>query len=298
MTIKINQLHPCFVAEFADVDLSKPIDDATFKEIVEGMDRHAVGVFHGPTLTEEQHADYAERFGPLDPNNGILSTGLKRRISPRLADIANLDHENEKFAKDSRRRMFNLGNQLWHTDSTFKKIPAMYSLLHAHSVAPEGGETQFCDMRAAYDALSQKMKDRIENLVAEHSIFTSRMKLGFTEFSEEERALHPPTRRGLVRVHPGSGRKGLYLASHASHIYGMPVADGKMLLMDLMEHATQREFVHTHHWKVGDLVIWDNRCTMHRARPFDDLAFKRDMRRATVQDLNYPEITVADEKVA
>lgn len=287
MAITINQLHPLFVAEFDGVDLSQPISDDDFAEIKAGMDRHAIGVFHGPKLSEDQQTRFAERFGPLDPKNGILTTGVKPRISEKLVDISNLDADDKTLERESRRRMFNLGNQLWHTDSTFKQTPAMYSLLHAHTVVPEGGETQFTDMRAAYDALPEKMKSRIETLVAEHSIFTSRAKLGFTEFSDEERAVHPPTHRGLVRVHPGSGRKTLYLASHASHILGMPVPDGKMLIRELIEHATQPQFVHTHHWQVGDMVIWDNRCTMHRARPFDDAAYRRDMRRATVQDFDY-----------
>lgn len=182
--------------------------------------------------------------------------------------------------------MFALGNQLWHTDASFKKIPAKYSLLHAHAVTPEGGETEVADMRAAYDALPARMKERIEGLIVEHSIFTSREKLGFTEFSAEERATLPPVRYPLVRVHPGSGRKALYLASHASHVVGWSVPDGKMLLTELMEHATQREFVYRHTWRVGDLLIWDNRCTMHRGRPYDEARHRRDMRRATIDDEN------------
>ena len=180
--------------------------------------------------------------------------------------------------------MFNLGNQLWHTDSSFKRIPAKYSGLHGHSVTPEGGETQIADTRAAYDALPQRMKDQIEDLVAEHSIFCSRAKLGFTDFTEEERAALPPVHRPLARTHPASGRKAIYVASHASHILGMEVPDGKMLLRELIEHCTQREFIYTHKWEVGDLVIWDNRCTLHRGRPFDEARYRRDMRRATVMD--------------
>ena len=185
--------------------------------------------------------------------------------------------------------MFGLANQLWHTDASFKKVTAKYSLLHAHTVAPEGGETQFADMRAAYDALPQKMKDRIDGLTAEHCIATSRAKLGFDAFSEEERRALPPVHHSLVRVHPVTGRKALYLASHASHIVEMPLPEGRMLIHDLMEHATQPQFVYTHRWQVGDLVIWDNRCTMHRARPFEADQYKRDMRRATVMDPDYME---------
>jgi len=162
--------------------------------------------------------------------------------------------------------MFALGNQLWHTDSSFKQTPASYSLLHAHAVPPEGGETQFVDMRVAWETLPPKLQARIQDLSAEHSIFCSRAKLGFTDFTEAECAATPPVHRPVVRMHPGSGRKTLYLASHASHIVGWPVPDGRMLIRNLIEHATQPQFVYTHRWSVGDLVIWDNRCTMHRHR--------------------------------
>jgi len=200
--------------------------------------------------------------------------------------ISNLDENGAVLSQHDRRRMFALGNQLWHTDASFKRIPAKYSLLHAHSVMPEGGETQFVDTRAAYDALPPKMQERIETLIAEHSIFSSRAKLGFTDFSEEERRALPPVRRSLVRAHPGSGRKALYIGSHASHIVGWPVPDGRMLISELMEHATQPQFVYTHTWAVGDLIIWDNRCTLHRGRPYDEGNHRRDMRRATIQDLD------------
>ena len=287
MSISVKLLHPLFVGEVQNVDLSHPMSDETFAEIQAAIDADAVLVFHGPALSEDQQAAFAERFGPLYADNRILKVGLKDRIGPKLVDISNLDDKNDTLARDDRRRVFGLANQLWHTDASFKKVSAKYSLLHAHTVVPEGGETQFADMRAAYDALPQKMKDRIEDLEAEHCIATSRAKLGFGEFSEEERQALPPVHHGLVRVNPANGRKALYLASHASHIVGMPVPEGRMLLHDLMEHATQPQFVHTHHWQVGDLVIWDNRCTMHRARPFDADLYKRDMRRATVMDPDY-----------
>ena len=216
----------------------------------------------------------------------MLSTDIKRRVSPQLVDISNLDENNKVLGAEDRRRMFALGNQLWHTNSSFKRVPGLYSLLHAHSVTPEGGETQFVDTRAAYDALPEKMKARIDKLVAEHSIFTSRAKLGFTEFSQAERDSLPPVHRPVVQVHPGSGRKALYLASHVSHIVGWPVPDGRMLIRELMEHATQTQFVYTHRWQVGDLVMWDNRCTLHRGRPYDDANERRDMRRATLLDFN------------
>jgi alpha-ketoglutarate-dependent 2,4-dichlorophenoxyacetate dioxygenase len=284
--ITIDKLHPLFVARFTGIQLSQPIEVPTFERILSTMDEHAVGIFQGPTLDEEDQIAFASRFGALEQQNGVLTTGVKARVSRRLVDISNLDENNTLLAQADRRRMFALGNQLWHTDSSFKRTPAKYSLLHAHSVVPEGGETQFVDMRAAYDALSPKMKVTIENLVAEHSIFHSRAKLGFTEFSDEERRATPPVHRSLVRVHAGSGRKTLYLASHASHIVGWPVPDGRMLIRELMEHATQPQFVYTHRWAVGDLIIWDNRCTMHRGRPYDQVLHRRDLRRATIQDLD------------
>ncbi|PIW25884.1 MAG: hypothetical protein COW30_17820 [Rhodospirillales bacterium CG15_BIG_FIL_POST_REV_8_21_14_020_66_15] len=292
MPINVKPLHPMFVGEVQDVDLSKPLSDETFAEIQAAIDTSAVLVFHGPKLSEDEQAAFAERFGPLYADNRILKTGLKDRIGPKLVDISNLNENDETMDRADRRRIFGLANRLWHTDASFKKVTAKYSLLHAHTVAPEGGETQYADMRAAYDALPQKMKDRIADLEAEHCIATSREKLGFTEFSDEEKNTLPPVRHGLVRTHPVTGRKALYLASHASHVVGWPVPEGRMLIHDLMEHATQPQFVHTHTWQVGDLVIWDNRCTMHRARPFDLDTYRRDMRRATVMDPDYMDAAV------
>jgi alpha-ketoglutarate-dependent 2,4-dichlorophenoxyacetate dioxygenase len=286
MAIVISKLHPMFVGEVAGADLAKVMDAERFGEIQAALDEHAVLVFHGTPLSERLQVAFASRFGPLEPRNGVLTTGVTRRINRQLVDISNLDENGAVLGRDDRRRMFALGNQLWHTDSSFKRIAAKYSLLHAHSVTPEGGETQFIDTRTVYDALSPKMKDRIEALVAEHSIFTSRANLGFTDFSEEERRALPPVHRRLVRVHPGSGRKALYFGSHVSHIVGWPVPDGRMLIRELMEHATQPQFIYTHRWSVGDLVIWDNRCTLHRGRPYDETNYRRDMRRATIQDLD------------
>lgn len=287
MTVQIKQLHPMFVGDVQGLDLADPASDAKYPDLQAALDLHGVLVFHGTPLAPERQVAWAGQFGTLEgkgQNVNIIKQSEKARVAPQLADISNLDENNRVLGAQDRRRMFALGNQLWHTDSSFKRVPAKYSALHAHSVTPEGGETQVADMRAAYDALPGKMKDRIEDMVAEHSIFCSRGKLGFTEFTDAERASLPPVRRPLVRVHPPTGRKSLYIASHASHILGMEVPDGKMLLRELMEHATQREFVHTHTWAVGDLMIWDNRCTLHRGRPYDDTTYRRDMRRATVED--------------
>ena len=283
MAISVTQIHPLFAARIDGADLTQPFTPETFAPIQAAMDEYGALVFKGPTLTQEQQITFAQNFGTLE-GDSILKTDRKKRIAPQLADISNLDEKNKVFEHKDRRRMFNLGNQLWHTDSSFKRIPAKYSGLHAHSVTPEGGETQIADTRAAYDALPQRIKDQIEDLVAEHSIFCSRAKLGFTEFTDEERAALPPVHRPLVRTHPASNRKAIYVASHCSHILGMEIPDGKMLLRELIEHCTQCEFVYTHTWEVGDMVIWDNRCTLHRGRPFDEANHRRDMRRATVMD--------------
>jgi alpha-ketoglutarate-dependent 2,4-dichlorophenoxyacetate dioxygenase len=284
MPIEVRRLHPMFVAEVGGIDLRQPMSDTTYAAVQAAIDRDAALVFRGDKLSEEQQVAFSQRFGPIAAQNGVLQTGIERRVSAQLVDISNLDEQNRILSRDDRRRMFALGNQLWHTDSSFKRIPAKYSLLHAHAVTPEGGETQVADLRAAYDALPEKMKARLEGLVAEHSIFTSRAKLGFTEFSAEERAALPPVHHPVVRVHPASKRRSLYLASHASHIVGWPVPDGRMLLHELIEHATQPQFVYTHTWQVGDLLMWDNRCTMHRGRPYDEANHRRDLRRATIDD--------------
>lgn len=285
--MEVRELNPGFVGEVHGLDLADPVADTHHPVLHDALDRLGVLVFRGTPMSQERQVAWAGQFGALEgegKNVGVIATGIKRRTVMALADISNLDEDGKVLGQQDRRRMFALGNQLWHTDSSFKATPAKYSALHAHSVTPEGGETQFADLRAAYDALPEKMKDRIDGLVAEHSIFCSRAKLGFTDFSAEERASLPPVPRPLVRVHPVTGRKSLYLASHADHVLGMEVPDGKMLLRELMEHATQREFVHTHTWAVGDCVIWDNRCMLHRGRPYDEAAYKRDMRRATVED--------------
>lgn len=282
MTITVTPLHEMFAARVEGVDLTRPVDDATADALRDAIDTHGVLVFPGEKLSEDQQIDFATLFGPLDVRNGIIQTGIKQRISERLVDISNIDDQGRLLDRQNRRRMGSLGNQLWHTDASFKATTAKYSLLHAHTVVSEGGETQYADMCAAYETLPQKMKDKIADLEAEHSVIASRASMGFTDFSDEERAALPPQVRPLVRVLP-SGRTSLYLASHASHIIGWPVPEGRMLLRDLMEHATQREFVYTHNWQVGDLVMWDNRRTMHRARPFDE-SEARDMRRATVMD--------------
>jgi len=296
MTITINPIGRDFAAEITGLDIAAEVDDATRDTVVGALDTYATVVIRGRPVEEQAQIDFARRFGSLDAVNGVLTTDIKRRVREELTDISNLDEKSGILDGNDRRRLFNLGNRLWHTDSSFKRIAARYSMLHAHTVTPEGGETQVCDLRAAYDALDDAMKARIEDMVAVHCIRTSRALLGFDEFSDDERRALPPIRRPLVRVHPGSGRKTLYLASHIGDIVGLPTAEARILVRDLSEHATQPEFVHTHVWREGDLLIWDNRCTMHRARPFDEAKYRRDMRRATVMETEPGE--VVDEGLA
>ena len=225
----------------------------------------------------------APELGPLETTIKAYRPDHKARLDLHISDVSNLDENNRVMAPDDRRRMNGLGNRLWHTDSSFKAIPARYSLLSARAIPGAGGETEFADLRAAWDALPEGMQRRVEGLVAEHSILHSRASIGFTDFSAEERTRLQPVPQTLVRTHPGSGRKTLYLASHAGSICGMNLPEARLLLLDLMEHATQRAFVYTHRWRLHDLVIWDDRCTMHRARAYD-ATVPRDMHRTTVSD--------------
>jgi alpha-ketoglutarate-dependent 2,4-dichlorophenoxyacetate dioxygenase len=286
MTIIVTPLHPHIGAEVSGVDVARPLDDATLAELWGAIDRHSVVVMHRQSITDAQLKAFAGRFGGLEIGRAALQPGKRRLDIPEIGDISNLDIENKVRDQYDRRRLDMLGNRLWHTDASYMPVPVVLGMLFAVAVPPAsplgGGETEFADMRAAYDALPDDMKTTIDGLVVEHDIFWSRGQIGFTEFPPGEK--YPPSPQKLVRRHPGSGRKTLYLSAHASHIVGSPVADGRLLLHDLNTHATQREFVYSHKWAKGDLVIWDNRCTMHRGRPHDENA-PRDLRRATTLDV-------------
>jgi len=285
MAITVCPVTPSFAAEIGDVDLSRPIAPADFQAIRDAFTTYSVLIFPDQQLSQDQHLDFARLFGPLETTIALHRKDAKLRVRQEFADVSNLDPDNEVWGKDSRQRMFQLGNRLWHTDSSFKRLPALASLLYARTIPPLGGHTEFADERAAYDALPEEMKRRLDSLVAEHSIFNSRAKLGFANFSDEERAGMPPVPQVLVRTIPESGRKSLYLASHAGHIFGLPEQEGRALIDELVVHTTQRQFIYTHRWRQYDLVIWDDRCTMHRGTEFDDLRWKRDMQRATVSDV-------------
>jgi len=282
MPMNIRQLGPGFVGEVSGLDLTKPLPKEDIDAIHAGMDRYAVLIFHDQPLDDAQQLAFTQSLGPIELAIGVsLRKPEEQRLPNTFADVSNLDKDGKPFARDDRRRLYALGNQLWHSDSSFKVIPAKYSLLHARKVVSKGGNTEFADMRQAYDALDQEMKQLCETLICEHSQMFSRAKHGFTEFTPEERERLKPVLQRLVRVHPSTGRKSLYLSSHAGRIVGWPEPEAKAFLMDLTEMATQREFTYAHKWRVGDLVIWDNRSTMHRARPFPHDQ-PRDVRRTTL----------------
>lgn len=286
MTILIRPLDPVsrpfFAGEVSGVDVTKPLSASEMAAISAGIDRFAVLVFHGQYCTDETQLAFSGNFGTLELASGDINWGRERRLaSPHVNDISNLDNRNAVLGREDRRRLFNLGNQLWHSDSSFKPVPARYSLLSARSIPSAGGNTEFADMRAAYDALDDETKGECENLICEHSQLYSRGILGFADFTEEDIRRFAPVQQRLVRRHPSSGRKSLFLASHAGGIVGWPVPEARAFLRELTEHATQRQFVYAHVWKQWDLVMWDNQATMHRARPFNANEV-RDMHRTTV----------------
>jgi alpha-ketoglutarate-dependent 2,4-dichlorophenoxyacetate dioxygenase len=280
--VSIRQIHPVFVGEVSGADLSKPLSKADVAAIDAGMDRYAVLVFRDQRITDDQQMAFTQNFGAIEnAKGGNITKADEYRLKQGMVDVSNLDKEGKPFARDDRRRMFNLGNRLWHSDSSFRATPAKYSILSARTVATGGGNTEFADMRAAYDTLDDATRATIEDLVCEHSLIYSRGSMGFTELTADERAMMKPVRQRLVRTHPVTGRKSLYLSSHAGTIIGWPVPEARDFLRDLNEHATQRELVYIHRWRQYDLVIWDNRQTMHRVRRFDE-SQARDMRRTTV----------------
>ncbi len=271
-----------FVGEVSGVDLARPLTPDEVAAIEAGMDRYAVLMFRDQKITDEQQMAFSRNFGALeDARGGNITKPEDKRLQTGMNDVSNLGRDGQPLPRDSRVRLFNLGNMLWHSDSSFRPIPAKYSLLSARVVNPTGGNTEFADMRAAYDALGASTKALVEDLICEHSLMYSRGSLGMLDYSEEERAMFRPVRQRLVRTHPVSGRKSLYLSSHAGAIIGMPMPEARILLKDLNEHATQPKFVYVHHWRVGDLVMWDNRQMMHRVRRYDE-SQPRDMRRTTV----------------
>jgi alpha-ketoglutarate-dependent 2,4-dichlorophenoxyacetate dioxygenase len=263
------------------IDARRPQTPAEVAAIEAGMDRHAVLVLPGQDMTDEQQLAFTRNFGPLQEGANTTLTATTMRLGEAFADVSNLDKDNKRLERNDRRRMAALGNRLWHSDATFRTVPARYSLLSGRIVTRDGGNTEFADMRAAYDALDEATKKEIEDLVCEHSLIYSRGQLGFTDFTDEERHRMKPVLHRLVRTHPVTGARSLLLSAHIGAIVGWPRPEAMAFIRDLMEHATQPEFVYVHRWTKNDFVIWDNRTTMHRVRRFDDLNIVRDMRRTT-----------------
>lgn len=282
MSITIKELTPGFAGEVSDIDITRPLTRAQAAELEAGMDRLAVLVYHDQRFTDEQQKAFSVNFGPLEQTaGGNVTKAADRRLDADMADVSNLGVDHKPLARDDRRRLFNLGNQLWHSDSSFRAVPAKYSLLSGRTVVDAGGRTEFADMRAAYDALDPATKATVEDLVCEHSLIYSRGTLGFADLSAEELKMFKPVRQRLVRTHPASGRKSLYLSSHIGTIIGWPVPEARAFIRELTEHAVQPRFTYSHKWKQYDLVMWDNRSTMHRVTRFDETQ-ARDMRRTTV----------------
>jgi alpha-ketoglutarate-dependent 2,4-dichlorophenoxyacetate dioxygenase len=294
MTIAARPLHPLFVAELTGADLAAGIDGPTRDAIQNAMDQYGVCVLPNQRLDDDKQVAFAGLYGPLEMSPTTHATdggpAAPLRIQNRnIFDVSNLDERGRILPLDDQRRAYRQGNELWHTDSSFRQKSATWSMLHARIVPPGGADTQFADTRAAYDALPEATKTKLDGLIAEHSIWHSRAQLGGYTPTEDEIKARPPARHPVVRRHPGSGRNALYIASHASHIIGWPVEEGRALLRELLAHATQPRFVYSHQWRLGDLVIWDNRCTLHRATPFESASHVRDMRRSTIIDTRYAE---------
>lgn len=283
MSIETRPLHPHIGATMTGIDARRPQTGAEIAAIEAGMDRHAVLVLPGQDISDEQQLAFSRNFGPLEEGANSTVRNGELRLNPAFADVSNLDKDGARLARDNRRRMAALGNRLWHSDASFRAVPARYSILSGRIVTTDGGNTEFADMRAAYDALDAATKAEIEDLVCEHSLIYSRQQLGFTEFLADERVSMAPVLQRLVRTHPVTGRKSLYLSAHIGAIVGWPRPEAMAFVRDLMEHATRPEFVYVHRWTPHDLIMWDNRTTMHRVRRFDDLNTVRDMRRTTTR---------------
>jgi alpha-ketoglutarate-dependent 2,4-dichlorophenoxyacetate dioxygenase len=284
MTVEVWPVTEGFAAEIGDVDLSRPLSDADWQAVEGAFQAYAVLIFPDQQITQDQHIAFARRFGPIDPSMMADMDASKLRVPVELADVSNLTAGGRIMAADDRMREFQHGNQLWHTDSSFKRVPAKVSVLHMRAIPPVGGQTEFADMRAAWDALPGDLKAQLDGRIAYHAIAYSRARQGFA-MSEAENAALPPVPQAMVRHHAYSGRTSLYIASHVGRIEGMDDAEAAALVDRLLAHATQPRFVHCHRWRVNDLVMWDDRCTLHRGRPYDDLRWPRDAQRATVLDV-------------
>jgi alpha-ketoglutarate-dependent 2,4-dichlorophenoxyacetate dioxygenase len=280
--LTITPVHPVLGARVEGADLARPMDEATFRQIFDAFQAHSVLVFAGQRLTDEEQMAFSKRFGPLELT--IVSIGQERRLHENLVDLSNVDpdHDDRLMGWSDRRMVYQSGNQLWHTDSSFKPVPAMASLLSGREVPPEGGETEFVSMRHAYATLPESVRARLEGRVVVHSILYSRSTIAPGLFDPEHEKGLPPVRQALVRVNPVTGQKSIYIGSHAWYIEGLPFDESRRLLDELLAHTTRPEVVYQHRWRQWDLVMWDNRCVLHRGRPWDASRHRRVMRRTTV----------------
>jgi alpha-ketoglutarate-dependent 2,4-dichlorophenoxyacetate dioxygenase len=278
MTIKVTRLTPAFAARIDGADITRPVDDSTWAEIRAAFDEHSVLLFRGQPLDDETQIAFSRRFGSLE-----VTRSMNPAAGTPFARQSNLDIKTgDVIPAEDRRMVYQLANMLWHSDSSFKSVPSLCSLLSARIVPPEGGATEFASTRCAYPALPDELRRRVESAVAVHDFSWSRDQVRPGFFTEKERAEYPPVRHALVRRNPVNGREALFLGAHASHIVGLPMEDGRALLKELLKHVTQPQFCYRHEWQEGDLMIWDNRCVLHRATPFDTTRHKRLMQRTTV----------------
>jgi len=296
MGLSVRRLHPHFAAEITGVYL-RDLDDPTFAQLREAFEEHSVLVFHDQHLTDDEQIAFTRRFGPLEETTRSIAQNA--RVAPQIADLSNVDADGNTLSEDDRRMLYHKGNQLWHSDSSFKPVPAMASLLSAREVPPEGGETEYASLRAAWDALPRTLQSRLDGMVAVHSFAYSRGLIAPGLLLPEQAAALPPVKQQLVRENAVTGRKAVYLGSHASYIVGLPVDEGRRLLGDLLEHATQPQFVFQHRWRVGDCVMWDNRAALHRGLPWDTRQ-RRVMHRTTVagDGPTVPDPIVTDDALA
>jgi len=283
MTLQLKPLHPHFVAEASGIDLTQPLTPADARSINAAMNQYAVLVWRGQPLTAQQQVNFATAFGPLDIGLKRVFKRPERLEDERLIDISNVDATGQVSRRDSPKNLSNFANQLWHSDSSFMRPRAAYSILHSVVNPSWGAQTEFADLRAAYDALPERTRREIEGLQAEHFALHTRILLGDDAYTDDQKKMIPPAVWPLADTHPGSGRRVLFVGVHARQILGWPTAESRIFLSDLLEHATQREFVYSHAWEVGDTVMWDNRSTLHRGRRYD-LSERRELRRTTIND--------------
>lgn len=278
MTISVTRLTPCFTAQVDGVDITRPIDEPTWADIRATFEEHSVLVFRGQRLDDDAQVAFSRRFGSLE-----ITRSINPAAGTSFARQSNLDIKTgEVIPPNDRRMIYQLANMLWHTDSSFKEVPSLCSLLSARIVPPEGGATEFASTRGAYPSLPEALKRRVETAIAVHDFSWSRDQIRPGFFTETERAEYPPVCHPVVRTNPVNDRKALFLGAHASHIVGLPVEEGRALLKELLDHVTQPQFCYRHQWQEGDLIIWDNRCVLHRATPYDSTRHKRLMQRTTV----------------